>query len=382
LEEQYRQAQKMEAIGCLTGGIAHDFNNLLTAIDGFTELAQFQIPPEDPVQELIIKARQSSRRAIELVRQLLAFSRKQIIEPKVLDLNEVVSEMDRMLRRIISEDIVLETILAPGLWSTKIDPTQIEQVIINLAVNARDAMPTGGKLIIETKNVVLDDDFAAHHLDVQSGEHVLLAVRDTGTGMSEEIKARIFEPFFTTKEKGKGTGLGLATAYGIVKQSKGDIQCYSKAGAGTTFKIYLPRVHEAAQSLNCPEAKRQMPSGGETILLVEDNDEVRELTRHVLQTQGYTLVEARNGHEALQLIGSSSDPIHLLLTDVIMPEMNGVDLAKQLSDTHVDTKILFMSGYTDETIEPHGVLEPDVAFLQKPFSPMILARKVRAVLDG
>jgi PAS domain S-box-containing protein len=382
LEEQYRQAQKMEAIGRLTGGIAHDFNNLLTAIDGFAELAQFQLSPDDPVQELIDKTRQSSRRAAALVSQLLAFSRRQIIKPQVLVLNEVVAELDKMLQRIIGEDIDLEIKLAPGLWPVKIDPTQIEQVIVNLGVNARDAMPTGGKLTIETANVVLDENSTACHVEVQPGEYVLLAVGDTGIGMSQEVRTHIFEPFFTTKENGQGTGLGLATVYGIVKQSRGDIQCHSEEGVGTTFSIYLPRSDEAAQPVARREPGQRIPSGGETILLVEDNDEVRELAQRILQRQGYTLLQARDGQEALQLATSYSGPIHLLLTDVIMPGINGVTLAEQLAHIRSDSKVLFMSGYTDDKIEHHGVLEAGVAFLQKPFSPMDLARRVRAVLDS
>jgi PAS domain S-box-containing protein len=381
LEEQYRQAHKMEAIGRLTGGIAHDFNNLLTAIDGFAELAQFQLSPDDPVQELISKTRQSSRRAANLVSQLLAFSRKQIVKPQVLVLNDVVNEMDKMLQRIIGEDINLETRLAPGLWSVRIDPTQIEQVILNLAVNARDAMPGGGSLTIKTANVVLNEDFAARHVEVQPGDYVLLEIGDTGMGMSPEVQAHIFEPFFTTKENGKGTGLGLATVYGVVKQSGGHIQCHSQEGMGTTFNIYLPRAEASARPVARQEPTQGIPSGGETILLVEDNDEVRDLAQRVLKRQGYTLLQARNGQEALQLAASHPGPIHLLLTDVIMPGISGVTLAEQLAHTRSDSKVLFMSGYTDEKIEHHGVLEPGVAFLQKPFSPMELARRVRVVLD-
>ncbi len=382
LEQQYLHAQKMEAVGRLTAGIAHDFNNLLTAINGFSELLQFQLSPHDPAQELVSKVRDSARRAADLVRQLLAFSRKQVIEPQVLDLNTVVTEMEGMLRRIIGEDIQMETLLAPDLWPVEVDPAQMEQVIVNLAVNARDAMPEGGRLTIETANVVLDEDYTAHHLEAGPGEHVLLALSDTGIGMSEEVKAHIFEPFFTTKEQGEGTGLGLATVYGIVKQSGGYVWVYSEEGIGTTFKIYLPRAREAAQPLPRPETGREMPAGGETILLVEDDEAVRELVWRVLQRQGYTLLEARDGQEALQLATYHPNPIHLLLTDVVMPGMSGVALAEKLIQIHPELKTIFMSGYTDNTIAHHGMLEPGVTLLQKPFSPLALARKVRAVLDG
>jgi len=381
LEEQYYQAQKMEAVGQLTAGIAHDFNNLLTAINGFAELMQLQLPPEDPLQELVGQLLSSGRRAAALIRQLLTFSRRQIIEPQVLNLNDVVIEMERMLRRVIGENIELETVLAPNLWPVEVDRAQMEQVVVNLAVNARDAMPNGGKLIIETANVVLDDEYVARHLEVQPGEHVLLSVSDNGVGMSLEVKAHLFEPFFTTKERGKGTGLGLATVYGIVKQSGGSIWVYSEEGEGTTFKIYLPRAKGVPQPLRPPEAGREIPSGVETVLVVEDDDGVRELAQRVLQRQGYTVLTARNGQEALELSNRHPTPIHLLLTDVIMPGLSGRELAEQLQAHRPDLKLLFMSGYTDEAIARHGVLSPGVALVQKPFSPVELARKVRAVLD-
>ncbi len=381
LEEQYRQAQKMEAVGLLAGGIAHDFNNLLTAINGFAELMQFQLTPDDSLYELAGKILGSGRRAASLTRQLLAFSRKQLIEPKVLNINSVVAEIEKMLKRIIGEHIQMETILAPDLWSAKVDPAQFEQVVVNLAVNARDAMPEGGRLTIETANVVLDEEFVAEHLEMEPGEFVLLSVSDTGMGMSNEVKAHLFEPFFTTKRLGEGTGLGLATVHGIVKQSGGHIWVESEEGRGTIFTIYLPRTDAAKSALAYSKVEADVPSGTETILLVEDDPQVRELAHRVLQEQGYTVLEGSNGEEALQLLRSHTGSIDLLLTDVVMPGMSGKALADQLLRTQPDLRTIFMSGYTDEAIAHHGVLDPDVAFLQKPFSPTVLARKVRDVLD-
>jgi two-component system cell cycle sensor histidine kinase/response regulator CckA len=286
-----------------------------------------------------------------------------------------------MLRRIIGENIKLKVVLTPELWLVKVDPAQIEQVIVNLAVNARDAMPDGGRLIIETSNIVLTEEYVANHLGAQPGKHVLLAISDTGVGMSEEEKACIFEPFFTTKEVGKGTGLGLATVFGIIKQSGGNIWVYSEEGHGSTFKIYLPRADEPVRTTLPPKGEIDMPTGNETVLLVEDDTGVRDLARQVLQRQGYTLLEAKNGEEALELSAQYSGPIHLLLTDVIMPGMNGKTLADQLAQSHPDLKTLFMSGYTDNTIAHHGVLDPGATFLQKPFSSLTLTHQVRAVLD-
>jgi two-component system cell cycle sensor histidine kinase/response regulator CckA len=383
LEDQLRQAQKMEAIGRLTAGIAHDFNNLLTAINGFAELMQFEVAPEDPLSELVEKVLTSGRRAAGLVRQLLAFSRKQILEPRVLNLNNVVSNLGKMLHRIIGEHIEIQTVLAPDLWTVKVDPTQIEQVIVNLAVNARDAMPAGGRLTIETANVVLDESYAASHLEVQPGEHVLLAVSDTGKGMSEEVKEHIFEPFFTTKEVGQGAGLGLATVYGIVKQSDGHIWVYSEENRGTTFKIYLPRARRnALQQAKRSQIAVDMPSGREVILLVEDDASVRELARRTLERQGYTVLEASNGQEALRLFTQHVSPIHLLLTDVVMPGMSGKALAERLTEIQPNLRVLYMSGYTDNVIVQHGELEAGIAFVQKPLSPSKLAAKVRQVLDA
>jgi PAS domain S-box-containing protein len=382
LEEQYHQAQKMESLGRLTGGVAHDFNNLLTAINGFAELMQMRMTPDDPRHPMVKSILNSGQRAADLVRQLLAFSRKQIIEPKVLDFNMVVADMDKMLRRVIGEDIHLRAVLAPDLWSVKIDPTQLEQIIVNLAVNARDAMPDGGSLTIETANVVLDEAYTATHLEAGLGQHVMLAVSDTGVGISEKDLPQIFEPFFTTKELGRGTGLGLATVYGIIKQNGGDIQVYSEKDVGTTFKIYLPSVVETGSTITRPELEVVIPTGAETILLAEDDVNVRKLVQRVLQSLGYTLLEAENGQEALQIAANYDGLIHLLLTDVVMPDINGRMLAEGLMMTRPELKVLFMSGYTDNAIAHHGVLDPGTAFVQKPFSPTVIAHKVREVLDG
>jgi CheY-like chemotaxis protein len=368
-------------VGRLTGGIAHDFNNLLTAINGFAELMQLRLAPDDPQQEMIGSIFRSGQRAADLVRQLLAFSRKQIIEPKVLNLNAVVADMDKMLRRIIGEDIHLKTRLVSDLKLVKVDPTQLEQVIVNLAVNARDAMPNGGQLMIETTNVVLDESYLTTRLDLPAGEYVLLTMGDTGIGMNEETRAHIFEPFYTTKALGKGTGLGLATVYGIIKQNEGDILVDSNEGAGTTFKIYLPSAQESALPISDTGSMAEMPGGNETILVVEDDGGVRQLIREILRDQGYTLLEAGDGQEALQLVSNHADPIHLLLTDVVMPGISGKILAEKLTEVRSDLKVLYMSGYTDDTIAHHGVLDPGVELIQKPLSPVVLTRKVRDVLD-
>ncbi len=382
LEEQYRQAQKMEAVGRLAAGIAHDFNNLLTAINGFATLIQTELSSADPLQELVEKILHSGQRAAELVRQLLAFSRKQAVKPQILNLNTIVSNMDKMLRRIIGDHIELETILAPDLWSVRADASQLEQIIVNLAVNASDAMPDGGRLTIETTNLVLDDRFAADHLDAEPGEHILLTVSDTGTGMSKEVMQHIFEPFFTTKEVGKGTGLGLATVFGIIKQNSGHIWVYSEPGQGATFKIYLPRVTETAAPSLVSDLNRSLPRGLETILLVEDELIVRELASRVLRQQGYTVLDVSDGEEALQTARGFEGEIHLLLTDVIMPQLNGQTLAEQLKSMLPRIKVLFTSGYTHNSISRRGIVEADQLFIQKPFSPADLTQKVREVLDG
>jgi PAS domain S-box-containing protein len=381
LEEQYRQAQKMQAVGQLTAGIAHDFNNLLTAINGFAELTRFRLPADHALQEMLGKILDSGQAAASLVKQLMIFSRKQVLELTVLDLNTVVVNIEKMLQRIIGEQIILKTALAPDLGLVKVDAAQMEQVIVNLAVNARDAMPNGGRLTIETANVTLDEAYSALHLEVQPGEYVQLAVSDNGTGMNDEVKARLFEPFFTTKASGQGTGLGLATVFGVVKQSRGHIRCYSEVGVGTTFKIYLP----CAEGVTAPVTREEigdLPRGNETILLVEDDPAVRDLTAHLLRQQGYTVLEAADDQSALRLDREHSGPIHLLLTDVVIPGANGKILAGELQQIRPELKVLFMSGYTDNTIAHHGVLEPDIAFLSKPFTATSLTRKVREVLDS
>jgi two-component system cell cycle sensor histidine kinase/response regulator CckA len=382
LEEQLRQAQRMECIGRLASGVAHDFNNLLTVIRGDCDLVRPSRPIGDPRTGDLEQIRLAGERAAGLTRQLLAFSRQQVMAPTVLDLNDLVTNLHKMLGRLIGEDITLSTILQPGLWSITADPGQIEQVIMNLAVNARDAMPTGGRLTIETDNVRLDESYAQTHLEAPIGPCVMLAVTDTGHGMDKPTQARIFEPFFTTKEPDKGTGLGLATVYGIVKQSGGDIMVYSEPGQGTIFKIYLPASETALKSPVIAQPHPSVSRGGhETILLVEDEKTVRELVRLTLQAEGYTVLEADSGSEALSLAKHYQGQIDLLMTDVVMPHMNGRELAEQLKALYPQLRILFMSGYTNETIVRHGVLATEIKFLPKPFSPVTLTSKVREVLD-
>lgn len=381
LEEQYRQSQKMEAIGSLAGGIAHDFNNILTGTNGFAELLQMQLPPDSPYQELVTRIMRGGQRATELVRQLLAFSRKQVVEPRVLDLNSVVSDLERMVLHFIGEHIQLTTNLAPQLWPIKADPTQLEQIMLNLAINARDAMPTGGQLKFETANVTLADETIPPQLELEGGEFVRLTVSDTGIGMSAEVKAHIFEPFFTTKELGRGTGLGLATVYGIVRQNSGFIWVDSEPGQGATFKIYLPRVAEVVTPQPQPEPALALARGSETILLVEDEPHVRELAAEMLSRQGYRVIVAADGTEALGLAAELNGRFDLLVTDVIMPRLNGPDLAGRLKAIQPDLKILYVSGYTAEVVACHGVMGPDAVLLSKPFSPMLLAQKVRQVLE-
>ena len=381
LEMQFRHAQKMEAVGRLAGGVAHDFNNLLSVILGYGDLLLESVPPTDPARPRIVEIRKATERAISLTRQLLAFSRQQVLESRVLNLNTVVTDMDSMLRRLIGEDIALVSKMHPLLGQVKADPGQIEQIMMNLAVNARDAMPGGGKLTIETANVELDDSYVRSHTAVRPGAYVMLAVSDTGQGMDKETQARIFEPFFTTKEKGKGTGLGLSTVFGIVKQSGGDIWVYSEPGRGTTFKIYLPRIEEAAEVARAEASPAIHVTGTETILLAEDEAGVRNLLRELLERQGYEVLEAKDGATAIELAGQHTGPIHLLLTDVVMPGMGGRELAEKVTALRKDVKVIYLSGYTDNAIVHHGVLESDLHFLQKPFTAMALGQKIRQVLD-
>ncbi len=381
LEAQYHQAQKMESIGHLAGGVAHDFNNLLTIICGYSEVLLNHVRPDDAHFQYLTEIKSAGNRAASLTRQLLAFSRQQIFQLRVLDLNSVVRDTEKMLRRLIGEDISLAAMLDLRLARVKADPGQIEQVLMNLAVNAKDAMPQGGKLTIETCNVELDEQYAESHVEVQPGRYVLLAVSDTGHGMTQDVKTRIFEPFFTTKEQGKGTGLGLATVFGIVKQSGGHVEVYSEVGNGTSFKVYLPALEQETTNEPPPIAFVQTPSGSETLLLVEDEEKVRTLTRTALQASGYTLLEAPNGPEAIKLYEQYPGPVHMLVTDVVMPEMGGRNLAERLISLRPGLKVLYLSGYTTDAVVRHGVLEAEVAFLQKPFSMAGLAKKVREVLD-
>jgi PAS domain S-box-containing protein len=382
LEEQLRRAQEMEAIGRLSGGVAHDFNNMLTAITGCSEFLLAELDPRDPLRGDAEEIKQAADRAAALTQQLLAFSRKQLLQLQVLDLNSVVSDTEKMLQRLVGEDVELAAILAPDIGRVKADRRRMQQVIMNLAVNARDAMPEGGRLTIETQDVVLDDHYARDRVDVEPGRYVMLTVRDTGVGMDEETRSRIFEPFFTTKEDGKGTGLGLATVYGIVKQIEGHVTVQSEPGSGTEFKIYLPRTDEAAEPALPPPAPDGLARGSETILLVEDEDLVRSMVRRALDRSDYTVLEARDGEEAALVCQRHEGSLHLLLTDVVLPGgMSGPDIAAQLVALYPELKVLYMSGYTDDAVVRHGVLEPGIAFLAKPFTPATLAHRVRQVLD-
>jgi PAS domain S-box-containing protein len=391
LEQQLFQAQKMEAVGRLAGGVAHDFNNLLTAILGSNDLLVETLPTDHPGRVEALETRQAALRAAELTRQLLAFSRQQVLAPRVLSLNDVVANMERMLRRLLGQDIELRMVLRDDIGAVRADPGPLEQVVMNLAVNARDAMPAGGTLTIETANMSLDATYATEHSVVVPGAYVMLAVSDTGTGMDADTKARIFEPFFTTKPKGKGTGLGLATVYGIVKQSGGYIWVYSELDEGTTFKTYLPRVDAPLDAPPAALVSTASLRGSETVLIVEDQDEVRKLTSRMLEARGYQVLVAASGHEALRLCsqlearrareGTVKD-IDLLVTDVVMPGMSGPEVALLLAATRPQMKVLYLSGYPDESIVHHGVLKAGVAFLQKPFTAEGLSRKVRELLDA
>jgi len=372
----------MESIGRLAGGVAHDFNNLLTAIMGNTELALMTMDASHPLHHKLSVVMKAAQSAGELTRQLLAFSRKQLIEPKAINLNELIEHMHKMLMRLIGEDVHLQHVARPDLGLIKADRGQIEQIIINLAVNARDAMPQGGKLTIETNTKTLDEAYARQHHYITPGEYVVLAVSDTGSGMSAEVKKHLFEPFFTTKPLGTGTGLGLAMVYGAVKQNGGSIEVYSEPGHGTTVKMYFPRMEGMSVAEPEPMEAKELQSGTETILLVEDDPRVREFTVGTLKQLGYTVLPYENGEEALAAVKHYPQAIHLLLTDVILPGMNGRVLAEAVLRMRPEVKVLFASGYTDNIIIRHGVLEKGIHFIGKPFSVHALARKVRELLDG
>ena len=382
LEQQFRQAQKMDAVGQLAGGVAHDFNNMLTAITGYSGLLLDDLETGDRRREDVDEIKKAANRAAVLTRQLLAFSRQQMLQPRVLDLNATIAELQKMLGRLIGDDIDLATQLDPALGSVKADGGQIEQVLMNLVVNARDAMPQGGKITVETANVELDDEYARKHAVTRPGAYVMLAVSDTGVGMDSETQARIFEPFFTTKEPGKGTGLGLSTVYGIVKQSDGHVWVYSELGRGTTFKVYLPRVEEVAENADLSESAAPSRGGTETILLVEDDEAVRGLALRVLRRTGYTVLEATTGVDALRICADAGATIDLVVTDMMMPEMGGRELAQKLAEVHPRAQLLFMSGYTEEAVRKNGFLEPGVAFLEKPFTADGLRDMVRQALDA
>ncbi|OWK34176.1 sensory box histidine kinase/response regulator [Fimbriiglobus ruber] len=380
LEEQFRQAQKMEAVGQLAGGVAHDFNNLLSIITGYSEIILSKAGKDDPIRAFVKEISEASARAASLTRQLLAFSRKTVLEPKVLDLNEVVRETGKMLRRLIGEDILFTNVLDPMISRVKVDPDQLGQMLMNLTVNARDAMPRGGSLTIETRPVELDQEYARLHSDVRPGKYTMLAVSDTGTGMPPDVKERIFEPFFTTKGVGTGTGLGLAVVMGIVKQSGGHVAVYSEVNRGTAFKLYFPAVEDQASRAT---ARSDVGSvrGAETVLVVEDEDGVRTLVLLILQTHGYKVLAATDGKDALRVVERHQGAIDLLLTDVVMPGMGGREVAQTLQLRFPQMKVLYTSGYTDDAVVRHGILQEETAFLQKPYSLQSLANKVRQVLD-
>lgn len=382
LEEQFRQAQKMEAVGQLAGGVAHDFNNLLTVINGYSDLLEAELAEDDPKREMLLEIQKAGERAGKLTRQLLTFSRRQVLETKLLNLNAIVGDTEKMLRRLIGEDIILRTDLAPTLGRIKADPGQMEQILMNLAVNARDAMPQGGMLTIRTQALYGGEKELAELEDLAAGEYVMLEVRDTGCGMDEETQKRVFEPFFTTKATGKGTGLGLATLHGIVRQSGGSVTVESAVGKGAAFRVYLPVVADPEQESGTAKPSPSIPSGNETILLVEDEEPIRYLASRILQTCGYRILEAGDGKDALEVARNHPGQIDLLLSDVVMPHLGGRALAEQLPLSRPHCKILFLSGYTDDAVIGDGVLQNEFAFLQKPFTPSSLAQKVRAVLDA
>ena len=382
LEEQLLQSQKMEAVGQLAGGVAHDFNNILTAIVGYADLLAAEVGQNSQQREDIEEIRKAARRAAALTRQLLSFSRKQVLEPRIVDVNGVVLNLDKMLRSLMSENIALKTEFAEDLDAARVDPNQLEQVIMNLAINARDAMPDGGTLTIETANATLDEDYAAKHVAVIPGDYVMLAVTDTGCGMTEATKARIFEPFFTTKPAGRGTGLGLSTVYGIVKQSSGNIWLYSEPNKGTTFKIYLPAVDALPEDIGKAAPVEAGRHGSGTVLVVEDDEQLRRLTHRALAAQGYEVLEADRGRSALDIARRHKGAIDLLVTDLVMPDTNGPKLAETLRAARPGLRVLFMSGYPEGAIVHHGMLEPGVAYLAKPFTTEAITRKIREVLEA
>jgi signal transduction histidine kinase/CheY-like chemotaxis protein len=380
LEGQYQQAQKMEAIGRLAGGIAHDFNNLLTVILGYCELLLVDPDPRDARQADMEEIQKAGERAAGLTRQLLAFSRKQIIEPALLDMNEIIAGMQVMLQRLIGEDVEVVLGLAPDLAIMKADRGQVEQIVMNLAVNARDAMPAGGTLRVETANVELDDNYVKTHITVKPGPYIALTVTDTGVGMTAEVQARVFEPFFTTKDAGRGTGLGLATVHGIVTQGGGSVAAYSEVGRGTSFKVYFPRVAGAFPIVDAVPPVARAGPGGQMVLVVEDEEGLRALTKRLLEGQGYRVIVAVSAEDAIGLVERNPD-IDVILTDVVMPGASGPELTRQLLTTRPDLRVLYMSGYTEDTIVHHGILAPGIAFLHKPFSSDSLGRKLQEILE-